>query len=122
MDARPDTQAAAHRSKVLLILTSFYALLYVLFIVSGSYGQSGSEPAVVRWLFVLFLVGYALVWIHEGVGGALFVLWWLGMWYLGLCVAQQDRGASVVMGVPLVVLGILFMVAWWRRRAASASS
>jgi hypothetical protein len=122
MAARSKTEAVPHRSRVLLILTSLYGLLYTAFIISGWNGESGSEAAVMRWLFALFLIGYALVWVHEGLGGALLLLWWLGMWYLGLCVAQHERGASVVMGAPLVPLSILFIVAWWRRRAASASS
>ena len=105
-------------STVLLVLTSIYGLLYVAFIISGSHGTSGSEPTVVKLLFLLFLAGYAVVWLDGRIGGVVFVLWWAGMWYLGLFVAQEDRGAGVVMGVPLFVLGILFIVAWYRRRGA----
>ncbi|MFI5179802.1 MAG: hypothetical protein ACHQPI_00215 [Thermoanaerobaculia bacterium] len=106
------------RSKVLLVLTSIYGLLYLVFILGGGYGTAGSEPVVVKLLFLLFLVGYAVVWLDERVGGAVFVLWWAGMWYLGLFVARTDRGAGVVMGVPLFVLGIIFIVSWYRRRGA----
>jgi len=106
------------RSKLLLVLTSIFGLLYILFIASGSYGSGGSEPIVVKLLFLLFLVGYAVVWLDERIGGVVFVLWWAGMWYLGLFVALEDRGNAVVMGVPLFVLGILFIVSWYRRRGA----
>jgi hypothetical protein len=117
----------SRRSKVLLVLTSIYGLLYLVFILGegthvrapgGGYGTAGSEPVVVKLLFLLFLVGYAVVWLDERVGGAVFVLWWAGMWYLGLFVARTDRGAGVVMGVPLFVLGIIFIVSWYRRRGA----
>jgi hypothetical protein len=104
------------RSKILLVLTSIFGLLYILFIASGSYGSGGSEPIVVKLLFLLFLVGYAVVWLDERIGGAVFVLWWAGMWYLGLFVSLEDRGNAVVMGAPLFVLGILFIVSWYRKR------
>jgi len=100
------------------VLTSIYGLLYLVFIASGSYGSAGSEPFVVRLLFLLFLVGYAAVWLSERVGGVVFILWWAGMWYLALFVAREDRGAGVVMGVPLFVLGILFIVSWHRMHDA----
>lgn len=103
------------RSPILLTLTSIYGLLYVVFMATGSYGTSGSEPTVVKLLFLLFLVAYVVVWLNEGLGGALFVAWWIGMWYLGLFVTQQDRGAGVVMGLPLLVLALLFVRAWYRR-------
>ena len=110
------------RSRVLLILTSIYGLLYVAFIISGSYGMSGNEPLVVRLLFALFLVGYAALWWHEGLGGVIFVLWWVGMWYLGVYVVEQDRGAGVVMGVPLFVIGVLFIVRWYRNRPVAVGA
>ena len=108
-----------HHSRVLLILTSLYGILYLAFILSGSYGASGSEPIVVRLLFVLFLVGYLVTWKNEGLGGLIFVLWWVGMWYLGLFIVEHDRGAGVVMGLPLFILGILFIVSWYRKSRES---
>jgi hypothetical protein len=110
-----DIQQPGRHSRLLLLLTSIYGLLYVAFIATGSYGTTGAEPTVVRLLFLLFLVGYALTWKNEGLGGAIFVLWWAGLWYLGLFVAEQDRGAAVVLGLPLFVLALLFIRAWYRR-------
>ena len=123
-----DTQKRAEkgRSKILLILTSVYALLYILLMVLGGSerqnGTAGSEPTVVKILFALFLVGYAVVWMNEGLGGAIFVVWWIGMWYLGLFVARSDRGAGVVMGAPLFVLALLFICAWRKKRNAAPSA
>jgi hypothetical protein len=99
-----------------------YALLYVAFMASGSYGTDGAEPTVVRWLFALFLVGYAATWKHEGLGGAIFVVWWAGMWYLGLVVVQQDRSAGIVMGLPLFALALLLIRAWYRRRTKRSAA
>jgi hypothetical protein len=118
-----DTQKLSKkgRSRILLVLTSIYALLYILFMVTEQYGTAGSEPTVVKILFALFLVGFLVVWMNEGLGGAIFVVWWIGMWYLGLFVAQQDRGAAVVMGLPLFVLAVLFIIAWFKKRNAEIS-
>ena len=110
------------RSRILLVLTSVYALLYILFMVTEQYGTAGSEPTVVKILFALFLVGYIAVWINEGLGGAIFVVWWIGMWYLGLFVAQTDRGAAVVMGLPLFVLAVMFIFAWFKKREAARTT
>jgi len=108
------------RSTTLLILTSIYGLLYLLLMATESYGTAGSEPTVVKLLFLLFLVGYAAVWWNERLGGIVFALWWAGMWYLALFVVQTDRGAGVVMGVPLFILAILFILSWYRRRGQAS--
>jgi len=118
MAHRFDSQQPRRHSRLLLVLTSVYGVLYVAFIATGSYGTTGAEPTVVRLLFLLFLVGYALTWKNEGLGGAIFVLWWVGMWYLGLFVAKEDRGTAVVLGLPLFALAILFIRAWYRRTHA----
>ncbi len=108
------------RSTVLLVLTTVYGLLYVAFILAEAHGMSGNEPLVVRLLFALFLIGYAALWWNEAAGGVVFVLWWIGMWYLGFYVVEHDRGAGVVLGIPLFVLGVLFIQRWWRNRSATA--
>jgi hypothetical protein len=115
-------RAKKGRSRILLVLTSAYALLYVLLMVTKQYGTAGSEPTVVKILFALFLVGYIVVWMNEGLGGAIFVIWWIGMWYLGLFVAQSDRGAAVVMGFPLFVLAVFFIIAWFKKRNAAPTA
>lgn len=117
MNIHDENQPDGRRSRVLLALTTVYGVLYVLFMVTGQYGTEGAEPTVVKLLFGIFLVGYVLLWVHEALGGAIFVLWWLGMWYLGLFVARQDPLNGIVMGVPLVVLGILFIVRSYKRRS-----
>lgn len=110
------------RSIVLMVLTTVYGLLYVAFIAAEVHGMSGNEPLVVRLLFALFLLGYAALWWNEAAGGVVFVLWWIGMWYLGFFVVEHDRGAGVVLGIPLFALGLLFIVRWWRKRSETAAA
>lgn len=122
MEVDTPKRAKKGRSRILLVLTSIYALLYILFMVTKQYGTAGSEPTVVKILFGLFLAGYTVVWMNEGLGGAIFVVWWIGMWYLGLFVAQSDRGAAQVIGFPLFVLGVLFIIAWLKKRNAAPAA
>jgi hypothetical protein len=122
MDSGTQKRAKKGRSKILLILTSVYALLYILLMVAEQYGTAGSEPTVVKILFGLFLAGYVVVWMNEGLGGAIFAVWWIGMWYLGLFVARSDRGAGVVMGAPLFVLALLFICGWLKKRNAAPTA
>ncbi len=106
-------------SKVLKVLTTIHAVLYVLFIVTGSYGHTGDEPLVVNLLFVVFLVGYAIMWKNEMIAGWIFVLWWIGMWYLGIFIAETDKGSGVAMGVPLFIMAILFIITGRKKRVAA---
>jgi hypothetical protein len=120
-------------SKTLRILVSIYGILYLLFIIiSFIPSQEGSpvggtvpfnpfdfEQTIVKLLFVPFLFGYFILWKNEGLEGLVFIIWWIGMWCLGLFVAQQDRGAGVGMGFPLFILSILLIISWVRKRAVS---
>ena len=116
MSNKSERKSRSRPSGALLVLTSVFGILYVLFVASGSYGMTGPEPFVVWLLFLLFLVGYAVVWRDERIGGMVFIMWWAGMWYLGLFVAQEDRGAGAVIGFPLFVLGVLFVISGYRKR------
>jgi hypothetical protein len=108
----------------LQILTSIYALLYLVFIIDNflpakNFNPYDLENSIVKLLFALFLVGYYFSWKNEGVAGLIFIIWWIGMWCLALFVVETDRGAGVVMGLPLFVLAILFMVSWYRKSRGS---
>ncbi len=132
-------QARRH-SKGLLIATSIYGLLYLWFIiVSFIPSPEGSwisttvpfdpfdlEMILVKLLFLLFLIGYLAVWRNEGIGGAVFLLWWVAMWCLEIFVSAPikdgDGGGGIAMGFPLFVLGILFVRRWYKERSVGMVS
>ena len=87
MSQKSDGKPRNRRSTMLLVLTLLFGLLYLLFVASGSYGMAGSEPVVVKLLFLLFLVSYAVVWRDERIGGMVFVLWWAGMCGTSACLS-----------------------------------
>ncbi|MDP6579077.1 MAG: hypothetical protein QF681_00355 [Vicinamibacterales bacterium] len=119
-----------------MTVLSAYALLYLWFIITsfipapeGNWISSAVpfEPSwapdfiAIRLMFVLFLPGYVVAWTNEGVAGAIFILWWVVMWGMDLLVmapAMPDGGGmGIAMGLPVFVLGVLFLKAWFRKRS-----
>ncbi len=130
---------ATRRPKALLIATSLFGLLYLAFIIlSFIPAQEGSpvssavpfrpfdlEQICVKLLFLLFLVGYCAAWKSEWVAGALFILWYAAMWCLELFVVaplRNNGGGGIGMGLPLFVLGVLFILHWHRGRTINAAA
>jgi len=124
------TAGNSHQKKkifptVLHLLTFIYGLLYLIFFI-GSFLPSeingfidepfNLEGILVKLLFVVFLIGFFISWKKEGLAGLIFMLWWIGMWYLALFLAQHDRGAGVVMGIPVLIFGIGFIISWYKKR------
>ena len=114
---------------VLHLLTFIYGLLYLIFFV-GSFLPSeingfidepfNLEGILVKLLFVVFLIGFFISWKREGLAGLIFIFWWVGMWCLALFVAKTDHGAGVVMGIPLFIFGIGFLISWYNKRKRSS--
>jgi hypothetical protein len=109
------------RSRGLLIALTIYGVLYLI-LFGPDLAYSGlSVPGL---LFLLFLVGYLIVWKNEGIGGAVFILWYVAWWGLGpLIIASEHKDSfylGVMLGFPLLILGILFGARWYKRRGAEA--
>jgi hypothetical protein len=107
-------------SKTLKVLTSIYAVLYVALIVSAIFDEGfrkqGAATLAVFIPLVIFLVGYVVIWKNEIYGGLIFVLWYLGMWYVGYVLSETDRGVAPVIGFPLFVLAVLHIISGYRNR------
>ena len=128
-EPKPSTQKHEKKKKfsVMQIILTIYGLLYLLFIIGyfipiDNYDPYNLENIVVNLAFVLLLVGYYMVWKNEGVAGIIFIFWWLVMWYLGFFIAEHARGNSVVMGFPLFILGILFIISWFRKKGKDTTA
>ena len=111
----------SNRSKILLTLTTIYGVLYAAVIVGFLITETpikeiSLEGIIVSIAIIIFFIGYYYSWKNELIAGIIFIFWWAIMWYLGLFVAETDRGAGVVMGVPMFIIGILYIVFWFRKR------
>ncbi len=110
------------RFSQLQIILTIYGLLYLLLIITDLSTLENFEQIVVNLAFVLFLIGYYMVWKNEGVAGIIFIFWWIIMWFLALFIAGPDREAGVVMGLPVFILGILFIISWYRKKGKETTA
>ena len=135
--SKPHHKAKTAFWRTLLILTSIYGLLYLFFIVVGfipnpdgspvggatPYDPFDLEGIIVKLLFVVFLVGYIVSWRSDGMAGLIFILWYAGMWSLELFYVARIRpgrgGGGIAMGLPIFILGILFVASWRKSRHQS---
>ena len=115
------------RPKILLTIATIYAVLYAALIISYIFFEDSSseitpEGIINTLAFIVFYMGYYYSWKNELIAGIIFVFWWIIMWYLALFVAETDKGVGVVMGVPLFIVAILFIVFWYRKRLRTKNS
>ena len=122
-DSESGSKGKKKRPTVLLTFTTIYAILYAALILSYLFFEDSTslemttEGIIVTLAFVIFYAGYYYSWKNELIAGIIFIFWWAIMWYLALFVAETDRGAGVVMGIPVIIFGILFIVNWYRKRS-----
>lgn len=95
-------------------ITLAYAVLYVLFILNLNWGESytalNNEDLMVYSFFVLFIIGFSLSWYNKIITGILFLLWNGGMWIVELYFGEKDGGFGIISGIPLIVLGVFFIL------------
>jgi len=101
-------------TKPIQYITLVYAVLYVMFILSGDFGGAypslNTEGIGVYLLFVLFVVGFSISWHNKIITGIIFLLWYIGMLILEFFIVEKDGGFGIISGIPLLVLGIFFIV------------
>jgi len=107
-------------------ITLVYAVLYVMFILSGDFGGAypslNTEGIGVYLLFVLFVVGFSISWHNKLITGIIFLLWYIGMLILELFIVEKDGGFGIISGIPLLVLGIFFIVSGNKSKKGAASN
>ena len=126
-DSESQSNGGKKYPKVLLTLTTIYGVIYVSLILSFLIFENPSskitlEAIIIGIAIIIFCIGYYYSWKNEMIAGTIFIFWWCIMWYLGLFVAERDKGAGVVMGVPMFIIGILFIVYWYRKRIRANNS
>ena len=100
---------------ILRILLSVYAILYILFIVDfhlpvNDLNFRNTENIALIILFPVFTAGYIISWKNVLVSGVIFIIWFIGMCFENFFLCTRDCGAGIGMGIPLLILSILFIV------------
>jgi len=124
----------------LQVATTIYGLLYLYFFIWSFIHTSGAgnpisdnpnfdpwdlEMIFVKLLFVVFLVGYFYSWKNERIAGLIFLFWFILMVCMAIWVSttlHRDSDMAIVMAIPLLVIGILFIVSWYKKRRATPST
>jgi hypothetical protein len=115
----------------LLVAVTIYGLLYlILFVDSFGSGQLVTndpnfdpwslEMIFVKLQFVVFLVGYFYSWKNGRIAGLIFVSCFILMFCMAEWVStilHKDTGMAIVIAIPLLVMGVLFIiVSWYKKR------
>jgi hypothetical protein len=117
----------------LLVVTSLYGLLYLAFFIMSFIPSPEGNPVssaqhfdpfdleqiYVKLLFVLFVVGYVFSWKNRLIAGLIFLIWFglivcLDHWVSSTL--HRQSGGGIAMGLPLLVLGMLFIITWYDKK------
>lgn len=99
----------------LRILLLIYAILYVLFVVDlmsniKDFKSIDIENFALIFLFFIFIIGYGISWKNELTSAVIFIIWFVGMCFQNVFLCTSDCGAGIAMGIPLLILSILFII------------
>ena len=106
---------------ILKILVTIAAVLYIIFLyfervplVNGP----GFAEISVYLLFILFAAGYFFMWKNELIAGIILAAWHIIQWILVFWV-WVDGGLTLVLGLPIGIMGIILLVYGIRKARAN---
>ena len=105
--------------KTLQIIAGVYSALYLTGIASSFFDGELSflnlNDNLFILLFFIFMAGFALSWTKEKMAGIIFMIWNAGIWIYDLYLNRgRDSGMFCIMAVPVLVIGALFLLQWYK--------
>jgi hypothetical protein len=100
--------------KPIQYITLAYAILIILFGIEDYFPLKVCIP-----LLVLFIVGFSFSWYNGVITGILFFLCNIGFWVAESLFIKKAGGFGMILGVPLLVLGVLYIVSEYKTRKES---
>jgi len=108
----------------LRVLSIVALILYILFLfgerVPLGFQATFAETSVYL-LFLVFALGFVVLWMNELIAGIILIVWYGIQWCLVLWV-WVDGGMTVILGFPIAVLGVLILIYGIKQRRASMDS
>jgi len=96
----------------LRILSIIAFILYILFLIGERVplNLKGSFADIsVYLLFLVFVLGFVILWKNEIAAGLILIIWYGIQWCLVLWV-WPDGGMTVILGFPIAILGVLILI------------
>ena len=108
----------------LRIMNSFFTAAYSVGVVIGIFeffkdntlAQVAFHDAYVAILFLVYIAGFILSWKKEDVAGSVFLAWLVMLWIGTGFIFVGSDGMELVLGLPALPLGILFMLVGYRKK------
>ena len=114
--------------KVLRMLTTLAAILYAIIFIDEAFPpydpnmrESNFGIFMVFVLFIWFYVGYFYLWRNEKIAGIFLTTWWIALFFTAWLVWMYGN-ATVVLGFPVFILGILLLIYARKKRKSSISN
>ncbi|MBG0786318.1 MAG: hypothetical protein H0S79_14575 [Anaerolineaceae bacterium] len=108
----------------LRVLSIVALILYILFLfgerVPLGLRATFAENSVYL-LFLIFVLGFVVIWKNELIAGIVLIVWYGIQWCLVLWV-WPDGGMTVILGFPIAILGVIALIYGLRNRRPSNSS
>ena len=80
------------------------------------------ESTVLAVLIVAAAVAVTVAWWREGIGGSLLLLVGIAHGVFAFVAAGHNKLFAVaITGVPVLLVGLLFLASWWRNRQAQTA-
>ena len=103
------------------LVAGFWVFIGILEAIFGS-DPWAVESAVLAVLIVAAAVAVTVAWWREGLGGSLLLLVGVAYGVFAFVAAGHNKLFAVaITGVPILLVGLLFLGSWWRNRQAQTA-
>jgi len=109
---------------ILRILGTLAAILYIIFLVFEGvpiFKSATFADITVYLLFLVFVLGYIVLWKNELISGVILIVWHIIQWILVFFV-WPDGGMTLILGLPIGILGILALIYGFRKKKTSKNT
>ncbi len=117
----------AKSTKILQIITGALSVLYFVGIAISFLEGGLSSLNLIDYLslalLLIFMAGFALSWTRVKIAGIILMVWNAGAWILDLClIRDRDQFFISIMAVPVMVIGALFLLQWYKTTKVTGAS